>query len=178
MSENALAALGVINGAARQVSANRNPNYTGSRESIIGTPANQRKLVAQLHHRRPDIVEELNLNYRLQPARCHSSRSTDDRCLGKRRVEYPVGAEIALQAKRQLEHAAFAFDHLLLQILLAAAIGHVLPEDHDALVSLHLIAQRGVDQVGHGLRRRLFTIRRRWFSFGWSWLSFKCRRRG
>ena len=152
MSENALAALGVVDGAARQVSANRNPNYTGSRESIVGTPANQRKLVAQLHHRRPDVVEELNLNHRLQPARRHSGRSTHDRCLGKRRIEHPVGPKIALQAKGQFEHAAFAFDHLLLQILLAATIGHVLPEDHDALVSLHLIAQRGVDQVSHGFR--------------------------
>src|SRR5438034_2455520 len=114
MSENALAALGVVDGAARQVSANRNPNYTGSRESIIGTPANQRKLVAQLHHRRPDVVEELNLNHRLQPARRHSGRSTHDRCLGKRRIEHPVGPKIALQAKGQFrseEHTSELQSH-------------------------------------------------------------------
>src|SRR5438132_7566475 len=103
MSENALAALGVVDGAARQVSADGNPNHTGSRKSVVRAPTNERQLVAQLHHRRPDVVEELNLDDRLYAPRGHSGRSTHDRCLGKRRIDNPVRPKIALQAKRKLE---------------------------------------------------------------------------
>ncbi len=58
-----------------------------------------------------------------------------------RRIENAVGTEVALQAGGQLEYAAFAFDQLLLQILLAAAIGDVFPENHNALIAPHLVAQ-------------------------------------
>ena len=48
-----------------------------------------------------------------------------------------------------LEDAALAFH--LGQVLLAAAIGHVLAEGYDQRVAAHLLMQRGVDQVDHGL---------------------------
>src|SRR6266853_2019257 len=65
MSKDALAALRVVNGAARQIPANRNADHQRRRECIIRAPADGREFVAQLHHRGPDIVKELNLHYRL-----------------------------------------------------------------------------------------------------------------
>ena len=81
--EDALAALRVINRAAGQVSADRDANHAGRRERIVRPPAHHRQLVAQLHHRRPDVVEELDLDHRLQPAHGHADRAPDDAGLGK-----------------------------------------------------------------------------------------------
>jgi hypothetical protein len=39
------------------------------------------------------------------------------------------------------------------EIFFAAAVGDVFAEDDNALVAAHLVAQRGVDEVGHGLVR-------------------------
>ena len=58
---------------------------------------------------------------------------------------------VALQSRGQLEDAALALHLLLAQILLAAAVGHILAEHHDALVALHLVLEAGVDEVGHRL---------------------------
>src|SRR4029077_5140854 len=61
--ENALAALRVVECASGQVPADRPPDHQGSRECIIRAPADHRQLVPQLHHRGPDVIEELNLDY-------------------------------------------------------------------------------------------------------------------
>ena len=76
----------------------------------------------------------------------------------KRSVEDAIVAELALQAERQLEDSALAFHQLALQVFFAAAIGHVFAEDHDAFVALHLVAQRGIDQVGHGFGGGLLAV--------------------
>ena len=66
MSKRRFAALAVINGAAVQVSADRHANHHRAGECVIGTPANGCQFIAKLHHRRPDIVEELNLGNRFE----------------------------------------------------------------------------------------------------------------
>ena len=66
------------------------------------------ELVADLHHRRPDVVEELNLDHRLELARRHPDGAADDAGFGERRVEDAVVAERALQTVRELEDAALA----------------------------------------------------------------------
>ncbi len=63
------------------------------------------------------------------------------------------GAELGLQSVRDLEDAALALH--LRQVLLAAAIRHVLAESHDARIAAHLFMQRGVQQIDHGLRLAL-----------------------
>ena len=101
-------------------------------------------------HGGPDVIEELNLDHRLQAASCHAEGATHDVSFGERRVEDAVGAELALQAGGELEDSTFAFYLLLFQILLVRAVGDILAKDHDALVAPHLIAQAAVDEVGHG----------------------------
>src|SRR5271166_6034731 len=108
MGEGALAALRMVDGTPGEISANGHANYHGTRECIIRAPANYGKLVANLHHRRPDVVEEPDLDDGLEPARGHSSGTADDRSLCQRRIENPVVAKFALQAEGQLEDSAFA----------------------------------------------------------------------
>ena len=69
-------------------------------------------------HRGPDVIEELDLDHRLQSARGHADGAADDVGLRQRRVEDAVGAELALQSGGQLEDAALALDLLLLADIL------------------------------------------------------------
>src|SRR5579862_1293272 len=113
MGEDALAALRMIDRAAGEISPDRNANYHGTRECIVRAPANHREFVANLHHRRPDVVEELNLDYWLQSASGHAGGSAHNGSFGEWRIENPVRPELALQAKGQLENPAFALYQLL-----------------------------------------------------------------
>ncbi len=149
--EDAFTALRVIDRASREVAADRHAYYRRAGEISIGTPANGCQLVAELLHRGPDIVEELDFHHRLDPARGHADRAADNVGLGQGRVEDTVAAEFHLQAGCQLEDAAFAFDLLFLQILLAAAVRNIFAENHDPAVAPHLIFQADGDEVGHGL---------------------------
>src|ERR1700686_337395 len=97
MGEDALATLRVINGATSEVSANRNPNDARRRKSVVGAPANQRQLVPKLHHGWPDVVEELNLHHRLQPARGHADSASHNVCFRQWRIEDAIAAEVILQ---------------------------------------------------------------------------------
>ena len=92
-----------------------------------------------LMHRRPDVVEELNLNDRLHAAHGLTHSAADNVCFGQRRIEDAVAAELGLQPGRQLEDAALALHQSFTQILLAAAVGHVLAEDDDARIAPHLV---------------------------------------
>src|ERR1700722_6266242 len=60
MRKDRFAALAVIDAAAREVAADRNANDGGCFEVSVGTPARDAEVVAKLHHRRPNVVEELN----------------------------------------------------------------------------------------------------------------------
>ena len=80
----------------------------GHDEVVARAVAQHRHLVADLHHRRPDVVEELDLDDRLDAARRHADGAADDVGLGERRVEDAVAAVRALQAVRDLEDAALA----------------------------------------------------------------------
>jgi hypothetical protein len=83
-------------------------------------------------------------------AGCQADRTTDDVCLGEGRVVYPLAAEGALQPPGHLEYAALPFD--VTQVLLPAAVGHVLPENHDPGVPRHLVPKADIQQVDHGGR--------------------------
>src|SRR6202011_3385698 len=98
---------------------------------VVRAPSDQGQFAAQLHHGGPDIVEELDFDYRLQSAGSHAGGATDDVGLGDGRVEYAVGTELHLQPGGQFEHATLAFDQFLLEVVLPAAVGHVFPEDHN-----------------------------------------------
>ena len=95
----------------------------------------------------------MDFHHRLQPTRRHTHGAPHNTGFGQRRIEDAVGAEIHLQTVREFEDSALALHHFLGQILFTAAIGHVFAKDQHALVVLHLIAQRVIDQVRHGLGR-------------------------
>ncbi len=86
-----------------------------------------------LHHGRPDVIEELNFDHRLQPARSQSGRASDDGRFGERGVETALGSELDLQSRGGLEHAALALHFR--QTRFAAAIGHVFAEHDDARIA-------------------------------------------
>src|SRR5207245_7138789 len=118
-------------------------------------PAEYRQLVANLVVRRPDVIEELDLDYRLEPTCGHADGPAHDVGFRQRRVEHALAAIFHLQAGGQLEHAALALNLLLLEILFTAAVGNVFAKDDDTIVALHFVFQAGVDLVGHGLFRTL-----------------------
>ena len=123
---------------------------TGQEKRPVGAPADQRQLVADLHEGGPDVVEELDLDHRLEAARRHADGAPDDVGLGQRGVEDATGAVPALQVVGDLEDAALALD--LVQAVLPGAVRHVLAEDDDARIAGHLVVEARVEQVHHRLR--------------------------
>ncbi len=138
---------------------------TGARPGVPRSIPHHRHLVADLHHRRPDVVEELNLHHRLELPRRHPDRAPDDAGFGEGGVEHSVVAVKPLQAVRQLEHPALAFDDRQRRGL--TGIRDVLPEDDDARLARHFVLEGAVDRLDHGvglafgLRRRLERRRAR-----------------
>src|SRR5512146_2179993 len=135
MCEDALTALRVIDGPAGEIPADGHSYHSRRREVAIGAPAHQRQFVAELLHRGPDVVEELDLNHWLEPTSGHTHCAAHDIRFRQRRIEDTIAAVLGLQAGGEFENATFAFDLLLFQILFAADVGHVFAKDHDPLVA-------------------------------------------
>ena len=93
--------LAVIRRAAAQVAADRHADDHRARPVVARAVAHHRQLVANLHERRPDVVEELDLDDRLQAAQRHADGAADDVGFGERRVEDAVAAVEPLQAVRR-----------------------------------------------------------------------------
>ena len=149
VGEKHFAGLAVIDAAAGQIAADGHANHHRRLENSGAAPARQRQLVANLHHGRPDVVEKLYLHDRLHSAHGHADGAADDVGFGQRRIEDARRAESPLQSPGGFEYAALALH--VGQVLLAAAIGHVLAENHDARVALQFIGQRGGHHLDHGL---------------------------
>ena len=139
--------------AAVQVAADRHADHRGAGEAAVGAPAQGGQFVANLHHGRPDVIEELNLGHRLQPARGHADGAAHDGGFGQRRVEAALARRTRVCSPAvTLKTPPLPFTSR--EVFLAAAIGHVLAEHQDVGIAPHLLAQRGVEQVDHGLGRR------------------------
>src|SRR5580765_875177 len=129
MRTDALARLAVIRSAAAPVPADRHADDHRARRRVPRAVSQHRHLVADLHHRGPDVIEELDLDDGLELAGGHPDAAADDRGFGERRVEHTVVAEEALQAVCDLEDAALAgYD---VQALSAARVGDILSEHDD-----------------------------------------------
>src|SRR5580698_5277634 len=156
MRKNTFAGLGMVDGAAGEIAANRHANHRRRSPCAIRAPAHQGKFVVNLVHRGPDVIEELYLDYRLHAAHRITHRPTNNVGLGQWRIEDSLGSEFSLQAGGQLEDAALALD--LVQSGLAAGVGDVFAINHNAWIAAHLVMQASIDEVGHGARRTaLFT---------------------
>src|SRR5208282_145311 len=150
MRENRFAALAMIDGAAGEIAANRNAQDSRTLEDTVRAPAHDAQLVADLHHRGPDVVEELNFRDGLKSARGHADCPADDACFRERRVEDAIVSVLALQAGGGLEDAALPFH--LFEGLFAAGVGDVFAENGYAVVASHLVGERGGDHFDHGFR--------------------------
>src|SRR6266436_7821315 len=151
MRENGFAALAVINAATCQVAADGDSEDGGTLEIAVGAPAQDAEFVANLHHCRPDVVEELDFGDGLQPARSHADGAADDAGFGQGRIENAIVAVLSLQAGGGLENAALPF--YVLQIFAAAGVGYVFTEDGDALVARHFVGERSGAHLDHGFGR-------------------------
>src|SRR5207248_846062 len=80
------AGLRVVDGTALQVSAVGDADDGGGAERVVGAPAHRGELVAKLVIGGPDVVEELDLDDRLEPAGGEPDRPTHDVGLGQGRV--------------------------------------------------------------------------------------------
>src|SRR5207245_8566846 len=104
--------LRVVDGTALEISAVCDAHDGGGAERVVGTPAHRGELVTKLVIGGPDVVEELDLDDRLEPACGEPDRPTHDVGLGQGRVVDALAAELPLQAPRDLENAALAL-HVL-----------------------------------------------------------------
>ncbi len=155
--EEHLSGLAVVDRATGQVAAARDAHDERALEAVRGAPAQVRHLVPELVHRRPDVVEELDLDHRLETSSRQAHRAADDVGFGEGRVVDARRAERALQAVGHLEDAALALD--LVERTLARAVGDVLAEDDDRRVAAHLFMKGAVDVVEHRLLARLLEAR-------------------
>src|SRR3989475_5505834 len=118
-----------------------------SSDLVAGAPPQSGELVAELMVGGPDVVEELDLHHGLQAASREADGAAHDVRLGERGIVNPIAPELSLEPPRDLEDTALALD--VLQMLLAAHVGHVLAEHHDASIPPHPLLQAGVEQVDH-----------------------------
>ena len=77
----------MVNRPPVQIAADGDANYRRAGEGAVGAPAQRGHLVAKLHHGGPDVIEKLDLGYRLEAAHGHADGPAHDGGFGKRGVE-------------------------------------------------------------------------------------------
>src|ERR1700726_1514866 len=140
MRKDDLTGLAVVRSSARKITADCRANYCRRLEMASRAPAGHNQFVANLHHRGPDIIEELHFSDRLHAADSHANRAAGNGSLRERRIKDAIRSETPLQPGGRFEDTPFALD--LLQILFAAAIGHVFAEHYDSGIPLHFVGKR------------------------------------
>ena len=149
-------ALAVLRGGAEAGAVHGADHHRGHRlaaEHVLELGG----LVEDLVEADPHEVDEHQLGDRAQPGGRGTDGGTDEAALGDRRVQHAVAAELGHQPLGDAERAAPG-------VVLAGraqAAGDVLAHDDDAVVALHLLAERLVDRLtvallghGPGLSRR------------------------
>jgi hypothetical protein len=94
------------------------------------------KLVGDVIEADRNEVGEHDLGDRLQAGHGRAHGGAEDRLLGNRRVAHPLRTELLVEPDRGLEHAA--------------GLGHVLAEEHDVRIALHLLGDAADDGVAIG----------------------------
>ena len=116
---------------AGEAAAGRQPDDHRHRDALAVVEL--RGDVDELVEAAGDEVGELHLADRPQPLDRGADRGADDRVLGQRRVEHPLGAELLHEAVGDLERAAEGAD--------------VLAEAEHGLVAAHLLAKTVGDRL-------------------------------
>ena len=97
-----------------------------------------RKLIGDVVEADREEVREHDLRDRLEAGHRRAHRGAHDRLLGDRRIAHPKRAELLVKSDGRLEHAA--------------RLGHILAEEHDVGVALHLLR----DATDHRIAIRQF----------------------
>ena len=116
-------------------------------------PAQRRRLRLDLLHRGPDVIEELHLRTRPQPACALPDRAADDVRLRERCVVAASDAKLGLEPEGDAEHAALA-RHLPQHAWVG--VGDVFAEHTDARVARHLLVEREADRLAERNRHDFF----------------------
>src|ERR1039458_2406252 len=93
----------MIDGAAGEIAADGNADDGRRGPDAVGAPAHEGEFVMDLVHGGPDVVEELDLDYRLHAAHAVAHGAANDIGLAQGRVEDTLGAELGLQAGGEFE---------------------------------------------------------------------------
>src|SRR5581483_10688276 len=117
------------------------PDDDGTAERVVRPPPQRGQFVAKLVVGGPDVVEELDFHHRLEPPRRKPDGAAHDVGLGERGIVHAIAAELALEPPRHLEHPALPLH--LVEVLLAAHVGHVLAEQEDPRVRRHIVPEAG-----------------------------------
>ena len=133
VGEDRLAALGVPQGAAGEVSADGDAHHQRAPKGAVRSPPCGGRLAAQLLHGGPDVVEELDLGTGPQAADGLAHTAADDVGFRQRRVVAAGRAESTLQPAGDAEDPTLAL-YVVEDVVIG--VGHVLAEDPDALVLL------------------------------------------
>ena len=136
MREECFTRLRVVDASALQIASVRRSDDERRRECPVRAIAHGRQLVSDLVERRPDVVEELDLDDGVHPSERLSDGSSNDVRLSERRVVHPLCPELRLKAMRDFENTALSLH--LTQRRGFGHVGDVFAEHHDARIALHL----------------------------------------
>src|ERR1700683_5434335 len=148
--ESYLTALTVVNRATGEVAADSHANYDWAFECAGRSPPDRGEFVTELHHRGPNVVEELDFGDGLKAAQRHSYRPPDAGNLSQRCIEDAIRTKTPLKACCRLEDAAFTL--YFREAVLAAYIRYVLAEYENPLVHGDFVGEGGGNHVHHRLR--------------------------
>ena len=144
MGEYRFTALGVPDRSTCQITADSDPDHERDCEPAFGSPSGRRRLGTDLHHRRPDVIEELNLGTGPKSSNRLTDPPANDVRLGQGSVVAPSDPELPLEPVGSAEDAALSFhdgDDVL------TGVSDVLAENADPLVRGHLLVQRALDRL-------------------------------
>src|SRR5262249_23494739 len=96
VGKDALARLAVVRAPAAQVAADRHTDHHRARPMIPRAIPHHGHFVSELHHCRPDVIEELHFDHRLQATGGHADAPADDAGFGDGGVEDAILAVGAL----------------------------------------------------------------------------------
>src|ERR1700722_1926991 len=119
--EDRFAALAVIPAAAGEIAADRDTNHRGRFEVAVGAPARDAEFIAKLHHRGPDIVEELNFRDGFESADGHAEGAPDNRALAKGVLKTRSAPYLRCKPAVALKTPPFPFKSLRFSSRLASA---------------------------------------------------------
>src|SRR5579871_1639421 len=118
------------------VATDGNANDHRRKEVIVGAISDGGKLIANLHHGRPDIITKLNLNDGTKAPQGIPDGYTHDACFSQRSIEAATFAKLRSEPSGRCKHAALA-------------MSNILTKNQDVIVVLKAFSQSSIDGIHH-----------------------------